>query len=246
MIKNIPFPSIVYFSIFITVLKPLMAGGPPLVTDDAGTPGHNKWEINLAYTTINTIHERATGFIVDANYGLGERTQLNLVIPYTSINHDDGSEDGFLDDIQFATKYRFIDETGWLPSISATPTLFLPTGNGRTKPDFFLPLEFNRNIKSLYIGSQIGYLIHREKDTDNELFYGFFAEHPVSEKIVAVGEIFGFLTEYEEASPPLFNVGFRYRFSEFFSVMGSAGRIFEGKDGGEPHFLGYAGIRLNF
>lgn len=226
--------------------KPLIGGDKPLVTDDTGTPGHNKWEINLAYTRFNTIDEKATGFVVDANYGLGERTQLNLVIPHTSIDHDEDGEDSGLGDIQFGTKYRFADETDWFLSISATPTIFMPTGNERTTPDFFLPLEFDRHIKFFYIGSQIGYLIHGEKDENNELFYGFFAEHPVYEKIDVVGEVFGFIKEHEETNPPLFNAGFRYRFSKLFSVMGSGGRIFGERSSSEPHFLGYIGIRLNF
>lgn len=236
--------------IFEATFKPLMGGGSPLVTDDTGTPGHNKWEINLAYTTRNTIHERATGFVVDANYGIRKRTQLNLVIPHTSIDHDENGKDSGMGDVQFATKYRFVDETAWVTSISTTPTIFMPTGNGRTTPDFFLPLEFDRHIKSLYIGSQIGYFIHREKDTTNELFYGFFGEHPVSKKIDAVGEIFGFVTEHKEAKPPLFNLGFRYKIRTGLkpapTIMGSAGRSFGERSSEEPHFLGYIGIHLNF
>ena len=187
--------------IFEAPFKPLMGGDVPFVTDDTGTPGHNKWDIRLAYTTRATIDERVTGFIVDANYGLGKRTQLNLVIPHSSIYHDGGGEDVGLDDIQFATKYRFINETDLFPSISATPTVFFPTGIERTKPDFFLPLEFDIHIKSLYVGSQIGYFIHREKDTNNELFYGFFGKYPIYKNITVVGEIFGFVTEHTEANP---------------------------------------------
>ncbi|HHT9124929.1 MAG TPA: transporter [Candidatus Brocadiia bacterium] len=224
----------------------LLGGGPPLITDDTGTPGHNRWEINLAYTTRNTIHERATGFIVDANYGLGERTQLNLVIPHNSLDHDENGKDSGLGDIQFATKYRFIDETGLFPSVSATPAVFIPTSSEHTKPYYFLPLEFDIHIKSLYMGSQIGYLIHREKDENNELFYGFFGEYPVLKRLDAVGEIFGLIPEYTEVNPPLFNAGFRYRFSKLFSVMGSAGRSLGERSSGEPHLLGYIGIRLNF
>lgn len=242
--------SLLFMSTYLVFIpsfnKLLMGGGPPLVTDDTGTPGHNHWEINLAYTERNTIHERATGFILDANYGLGERTQLNLVIPRNSLDHDENGKDSGPGDIQAAAKYRFIDETGLFPSISATPAVFLPTGDERTRPDFFFPLEFDRNIKSFYVGAQIGYFIHQEKGAHNEVFYGIFGERPVSKKIDVVGEIFGFVTEDEETKPPQFNAGFRYRFSELFSVMGSAGRSFGDRNSGEPHFLGFFGVRFNF
>lgn len=232
--------------LFETSVNPLIAGGPPLVTDDTGTPGHNKWEINLAYTRNNTIHEKTTDFTVDANYGLGERTQLNLMIPYTYIDNDEDGKDSHMGDIQLATKYRFIDETDWFFSVSVTPTISLPTDSHRSKPDFFLPLEFDRNIKSLYLGSQIGYVIHREKDHENELFYGFFGEYPVFGRIDVVGEISGFFTNHEKANSPQFITGLRYRFSNFLSAMGSAGTSFEGRSNGEPDFLGYIGIRFNF
>jgi hypothetical protein len=48
-------------------LNVLMAGDSPMVTDDTGTPGHNKWEINLAHTRNNTKLEDAEEFSIDAN-----------------------------------------------------------------------------------------------------------------------------------------------------------------------------------
>ena len=226
--------------------NPLKAGGPPLATDDTGTPGHNKWEINLAYTRTNTIHEKNTDFSLDVNYGFGERIQLNLVLPHNHIDQDEDGEDSHVGDIQFATKYRFIDEKNFFCSISVTPTISLPTDRHRTKPDFFLPLEFDRNIKNLYLGSQIGYIIHQEKEDENELFYGFFSEYPVSKKIDVLGEISGFLVNHEKARSPQFNAGLRYKLNDLLSVMGSGGTSFEGRNSDEPDFFGYIGIRFNF
>ena len=231
--------------VFETPLSSLNAGGPPLVTDDTGTPGHNKWEINLAYTRTNTIHEKTTDFAIDANYGLGEKTQLNLVIPRTYINHDDGIV-SHLGDIQFATKHRFFDESDWLLSVSITPTISFPTGNHRSKLDFFLPLEIDKHVKDLYIGTQVGYAIHREKDEENELFYGFFSEYPVCKGIDVVGEVFGYFTKHTKTDSPQFNVGFRYKFDNFLSIMSSAGRSFEGRDSGGEDFHSYLGFRFNF
>jgi hypothetical protein len=223
----------------------LMADGPPLVTDDTGTPGHNKWEINIAYRRNNTKLEETTRFSVDANYGFGEKTQLNLIIPHTYINHDEERNFDHLGNIQFATKYRFIDEIGGFFSVSATPTISLPTGNHRSKPDYFFPLEFESRMKSLHIGSQIGYVIHSDKGVEEELFYGFFSEY-FFEKIDVLGEIFGLVTKHTKTNAPQFNVGLRYKFNELFSIMGSAGKSFEGRDSGGVDFQSYAGVRFNF
>jgi len=234
------------YLIFKTSINPLIAGGPPLVTDDTATLGSNKWEINLPYTRNNTKLKDTTEFSIDANYGLGKRTDLNLIIPYTHINRDEKSNINHLGDIQFNTKHRFIDESDWFFSISTTPAIFLPTGNHRSKPDYFLPLEFDRHIKSLYIGSQIGYLIHRDKGVEDELFYGFFSEYTVLERIDVLGEIFGYVTKHTKTDAPQFNVGFRYKFNELLSIMGSAGRSFEGRDSGGEDFHSYVGLRFNF
>ncbi|HMG06747.1 MAG TPA: hypothetical protein VK581_14915, partial [Chthoniobacterales bacterium] len=54
-------------------------GGPPMITDDPGTPGNRKWEINLAVTFEHRPNE--TSFDVpgiDLNYGVGENIQLTL------------------------------------------------------------------------------------------------------------------------------------------------------------------------
>ncbi len=217
-------------------LNILMAGGPPLVTDDTGTPGHNRWEINLAHTRNNTKLEDAEEFSIDANYGLGKKTQLNIVILHTYINRDEGNNVSHLGDIQLAAKYRFIDESDWFFSVSTAPTIFLPTGNHRSKLDFFLPLEIDKHIKDLYIGAEFGYTIHRKNDEENELFYGVFSEYPVCKKIDVMGEVYGHFTKHSKTDSPLFNVGFRYKINKLFSIMSSAGRSFEGRDSGGGRF----------
>ncbi len=54
-------------------------GGPPMITDDSGTPGSGRWEINLA----TAFEHRAGGSsfdvpAIDLNYGIGNHLQLTL------------------------------------------------------------------------------------------------------------------------------------------------------------------------
>jgi hypothetical protein len=57
-------------------------GGPPMITDDPGTPGDGHWEINLA---ASARHSATTSEgevpLLDVNYGLGERIQLKYEVP---------------------------------------------------------------------------------------------------------------------------------------------------------------------
>src|SRR3954469_24354675 len=73
------------FFLFVLVICSLFArntgaqGGPPMITDDPGTPGNRKWEINLAITFEHRPNETsydAPG--IDLNYGVGENVQLTL------------------------------------------------------------------------------------------------------------------------------------------------------------------------
>jgi hypothetical protein len=49
-------------------------GGPPLLTDDPGTPGNRKWEINIANTQFFSPGENEIETpLLDINYGLVSR-----------------------------------------------------------------------------------------------------------------------------------------------------------------------------
>lgn len=64
--------------------------GPPHVTNDPDTPGDGKWEINLAIagaTTHDTWDLSAPD--IDINYGLGERMQLSMHLPWLHQRFDD-------------------------------------------------------------------------------------------------------------------------------------------------------------
>ena len=70
----------------IWVTLPLAAqGGPPLRTDDPGTPGNRNWEINVASTQFWSKSAREfESPLLDINYGLGDRIQLKYEVPYRS------------------------------------------------------------------------------------------------------------------------------------------------------------------
>src|SRR5215204_4515509 len=58
-------------------------GGPPLITDDPGTPGDGNWEVNLAVTYERLRDERVVEApLLDVNYGVGKRLQLKVEVPF--------------------------------------------------------------------------------------------------------------------------------------------------------------------
>lgn len=97
-------------------------GGPPMVTDDPGTPGNRHWEINIAAMGAFAGAEQlveAPHF--DVNYGLGERIQLKveagLVISHSGLSEVQTGATPVLTGV----KYRFLDEDKTGVAVSIYP-----------------------------------------------------------------------------------------------------------------------------
>src|SRR5207249_1143679 len=103
------------------VPRPIHAqGGPPLITDDPGTPGNGHWEINLALTTEQTRRERLFALpLADINYGLGQRIQLKCEIPW--LLKQEGPTLSGLGSPRLGIKWRFVDEEPHGFSMSCYP-----------------------------------------------------------------------------------------------------------------------------
>src|SRR5438045_231098 len=100
-------------------------GGPPLLTDDPGTPGNRNWEINIAATHFRTAEEREIEVpLLDINYGLGDRIQLKYEVPYLFDSDERAPYRRALGNSLIGVKWRFFqkcDENGW--NISTYPQI---------------------------------------------------------------------------------------------------------------------------
>src|SRR5215207_1665483 len=105
------------------VLEPTSAqaqGGPPLVTDDPGTPGNRHWEVNLAGTVEHTAETSLYEVpLADVNYGLGERIQLKLELPLL-VESSNGARTGFGNPVM-GVKWRFLEDSSSGLAISTYP-----------------------------------------------------------------------------------------------------------------------------
>lgn len=86
-------------------------GGPPMITDDPGTPGNRKWEINLAVAFEHRPNETSSDVPgIDLNYGVGENIQLTLQGGPALLKRRGRGAIGGLDGTEAAVKWRFLDE----------------------------------------------------------------------------------------------------------------------------------------
>jgi hypothetical protein len=102
----------------------LAQGGPPMITDDPGTPGNGHFEINIAATLAQRPHEQSWELpALDLNYGLGERIQLTLQTSFVVLKRSDHGPIGGLGSTEAAVKWRFLDEETNGFSVSTFPRI---------------------------------------------------------------------------------------------------------------------------
>ena len=86
-------------------------GGPPMITDDPGTPGNGKWEDNLAIIFGHRPNETSIDLPeIDLNYGVGDRIQLTLQTAPVLLKRSGHGLIGGIGGTEAAVKWRFLDE----------------------------------------------------------------------------------------------------------------------------------------
>src|SRR5438046_1155989 len=97
-------------------------GGPPMITDDPGTPGNGKFEINLAIAFERHPSEIAFDApAIDINYGVGENIQLTIQTAPVILKRSDHGPIGGLGATETALKWRFLDEEKFGADVSMFP-----------------------------------------------------------------------------------------------------------------------------
>lgn len=225
-------------------------GGPPMATDDPGTPGDGHWEINLAAAGIHT--RDAWNLDVpdaDINYGLGEHIQLNLDLPWTYTNSGRRWRAGF-GDSSIAVKWRFLDkDDAHAFDLSVYPRYQASLSNyseriGVASPDreLFVPIEAATKVRGFDIAADLGrHIVQRDADFWSA---GIVAGHACgTEKAQCLLEI-----HREWGGGPaqtLLNLGLRWKVSDALTVLGAAGREFGHTSEDQARAKVYLGLQIS-
>jgi hypothetical protein len=243
----------------LLLLLPLLApavsaqGGPPLLTNDPGTPGNGNWEINLGVMQVLRLHSNAFQTPqLDFNYGLGDRIQLTYEVPYVVRNSTGqpvltGWSNGFP-----GVKWRFFqqDHGGW--NISTFPQLEihgpqasvkLGLADGGTR--FLLPFEVTKAAGPINLDFEAGYFFPlNSPHSHEERILGFAAGHEFTSKFELIGEVYNDSVMGVPPHDTIFDLGGRYRFHKGLLLLFMAGRSFSGNSSGQPEFIGYFGLQI--
>ncbi len=226
-------------------------GGPPMITDDPGTPGDKHWEINLSWTDQRTPGSTLVGLpLLDANYGVGDRLQLNYQGSWNILREADSSAESGLSASQLAVKWRFYDAGDTGLQMSTYPRVFfLNPGDsdrrGTADPNttFLLPVEVRKDFGVLAINVDFGHMFSAAAE-DRGWIGGLCVGREVKKGWELDAEVHLETSERMDRSEALLNLGTRYDFSEHTTLLLAAGRDLDNRLAPRVSLLTFVGIQI--
>ena len=248
--KNILMIAKLVFSILLGGGAVFAQGGPPMITDDTETVPKGHWEINSAFT----VERGADGRIfetplLDINYGLGERLQLKVEVPWVVLHTSGQRGINGIGNTNIGVRYRFRDEKPHhRVALSIYPAFEFNNPGPSVRrglvdkgPSFLMPLQWQTQVGKFGINGDVGYLFKRGAD---EMIYGVLVGREFK-RVELLAEIHG--TGPRAAlrdSEVVYNLGSRVKFTEHITLLLSAGKSL--RRNFDPRFIGYGGFQITF
>jgi hypothetical protein len=225
-------------------------GGPPMITDDPGTPGNRKWEINLAVALDHRLGETSLDLpAIDLNYGVGENIQLTLQTAPVLFKSDGRGPIGGLGGTEAAVKWRFLDEETCGVDASMFPRLIfnvvqssIRRGLAEDGTRFQIPFQFAKNFGVFRVDMEAGALVSTVGRSG--WLYGVVGGIEVSKTTMLMAELHGTSRTNFTHDALVVNFGRRHEFSETRILITSLGHEVR-STGNEPlAWIGYFGMQL--
>jgi hypothetical protein len=241
--------SLALFLVCACVLS-MAQGGPPLQTDDPGTPGNGNWEINVGVTTDRRANERQfEAPIVDMNYGLGDRIQVKYQVPFLVHGTDSDPTRSGLGNSLFGFKWRFLEDKkhelqiGTYPQLEFNnPTASADRGLVDRGTRLLLPVELTKKVGPVDVNGELGYWVAQHGP--DQWIAGLALGHRATERLELLGEVYATRNTNGRDNETTFGLGGRYKLKGPVGLLFMAGRSFHGPASGEPQFIGYLGLQF--
>jgi len=225
-------------------------GGPPMLTDDPGTPGDGRWEIN---TSVQSEHAGDTTTfklpLLDFNYGIGERLQLKFEIPW-ELERINGQRDlsGAGNSIA-GVKWRFFDagDAGW--QISMYPQVqsrFPVSGSALAEGgvSYLMPLQFEHKFGDWGVNFDLGRWFRPAGQGDTWIG-GIAIGRDVAEGLELMGELHDERDAHSSRNELTLNFGTRWEMSKRYTLLVSAGTDLHNGFDQKTSLISYVGIQTN-
>jgi len=247
-----PFIWCILLGIIVFLPSKLAAqGGPPMLTDDPGTPGNNKWEINLVCTSERLPGATLYGLpLLDANYGVGDTLQLTYEAPYAILKTENVQSSG-MGDSTLGVKWRFKDgnEHAWLVSTYPQLTLLNPGSNSDKRgladsaTTLLLPIEVQKDLGPVSLGFDFGHLFST-KASDRGWMGGFVIGKQLKKNWEIDAELHVNTDSSLSNKEVILNFGTRIDITEQLTFMLAIGRDLSNQLTPKSSLMTYSGFQL--
>ena len=224
-------------------------GGPPMITDDPGTPGNRKWENNFAI--IFEHRPDQTQYAVpeiDLNYGVGEHIQLTLQTAPVLLKRSDHGLIGGLGGTEAAVKWRFFDEKTSGFDMSMFPRILfnivqssVRRGLADDGTRFQIPFQAAKTFGPLHLDVELG--PRASTVGQSQWLYGVVGGFDLSKSTMLMAELHDESRMNFSNDVLTLNFGLRHEFTENYILIVSMGH--ELRSPGQPTALiGYFGMQF--
>jgi hypothetical protein len=234
----------------LAAIQACAQGGPPMLTDDPGTPGDGHWEINIAALSDHSGDAWTYALpLLDLNYGVGDRLQLKFEMPWV-VEHVDGHghQSGAGNSVA-GVKWRFFDagEDGWQMSMypqvrSRFPVSGSPLADGGVA--YLLPFEVQRKFGDWDVNVDMGRWLRPAAEGDSWIG-GVAVGRVLTKTFEVIGELHEEADVHSGRSELTANFGARWQLSERYTLLVSAGTDLHNSLEDESSLLTYLGLQVN-
>jgi len=221
-----------------------------MITDDPGTPGDGKFEINLAIAFEHRSGE--TSFdapAIDINYGVGDRIQLTLQGGPVLLKRSDHGWIGGLGGTEAAVKWRFIDDEKAGITMSMFPRILFNISESAARRGladdgtrFQIPFQFAKSFGGFDLDLEWGPLVSTVGPA--QWIYGIVLAVDVSKTAGVMAELHGTSRTNFDDDELAVNIGVRQKLSEHCTFIGSLGHELRSTEA--RALIGYAGVQFVF
>lgn len=224
-------------------------GGPPMITDDPGTPGAGKWENNFAIAFEHRPNETSIDIpAIDLNYGIGDHIQLTLQTAPVLLKRSDHGVIGGLGETEAAVKWRFLDEVSSDFDVSMFPRVIfnvVHSSIGRGLADdgtrFQIPFQAAKTFGHLHLDAEFG--PRASTVGRSEWLYGIVCGFDVAKQTMLMAELHDESRMNFSHDVLTLNFGLRHEFTENYILIVSMGHELRSPD--QPTALiGYFGMQF--
>lgn len=221
-----------------------------MITDDPGTPGPGKFEINLAIAFERRPSEIAFDApALDINYGVGENIQLTLQTAPVILKRRGQGAIGGLGATEAALKWRFLDEEKFGVDVSMFPRVIfnivessIRRGLSEDGTRAQLPFQVAKKFGKIALDFEWGALASTVGRS--EWLYGVVSGVELTKSTLVMAELHGTSRISFDRDVLAVNFGIRQKLTERCIWIASLGHQVRVPDDDELAFIGYCGVQL--